>query len=542
MRKLVFLVFILLSIVLLTGCKDKDIIITFNSNGGNQIEPIAFSELNLNDLPIPIRDGHTFLGWFLNEELDESLGKNFISKTSTTFYAKWQINALNTYTVSFETDGGSDVTSISAIEGTTLVEPLPPVKIGYTFLGWYEDSELLVPASFSVMPSHNTTFYAKWSFEGVSIVFDSQGGTEVETMIGIPGNPFVEPSHPTREGFVFSGWFISISSIERYTFDTIPDQTITLYADWGTFGLDYALINDDQAYEVGVGDAYEESSILIPKYHQDKQVTRIMDFGFQYADYMNIIHLPETIIEIGNRSFMDASSLNHIYLPDRLEVIGPSAFRNCYSLEAIHVSELNQFFHSIDGVLFSKDLETLIQYPQAKSSTSYVVPDHVKIIGENAFSAANNLTSLDLGNGVTTIMTHAFYKMNGITSLVIPDQVTMIELYAFRECYSLESITLGSGLTSISSYLFDSCVSLSSIIIPYGVVSIGYGAFYYCTNLRSIYIVRTSLNGMITGGLFMFTNTPSNLVIYFPDQATVNDYKVAYLWSSYASKMQVGTP
>jgi hypothetical protein len=257
---------------------------------------------------------------------------------------------------------------------------------------------------------------------------------------------------------------------------------------------------------------------------------------------MNVIILQDTILNIGQGSFMDSTSLNQLNLPKDLEFIGLIAFRHCYSLSAVNISNTNPYFASEDGILFSKDLETIIRYPQAKTRTTYTVSNTVKTIGEDAFSSADNLTSIELGSGVTTIKTHAFYKMRSLQSIVIPNQVTTMELYAFRECSALESVVLGSGLTTIESYAFDAFVSLQSIIIPLGITAIRYGAFYNCNQLSQVYILRTLQDELITAGLFILTYTSSTLKINFPNQATVDAYKTAAYWVSYASKMQVGTP
>ena len=612
MIKRMLLVFVFLSLILLSGCENEDYMISFETNGGNQIDDVSASDIDLNDLPVPVREGYTFMGWFLNEELDENLGKNLVFTASITLYAKWDPIILNTYTINFETNGGTSVVSISQVQGTAVSAPLSPSKAGHTFSGWYEDLNLTLPVTFVIMPDQNKTYYAKWDVNsytitfitnggsilnpmeleygstisidyepeldgyifngwytnlgltdlfstslmpdmnitlyakwrsvGTIVTFDSQGGSDIDSIQGLPGDLLTEPSIPTREGYVFSGWFESILDTELYLFDTIPLESITLYADWGTEGLSFTLIHDDLEYEVGAGEATELSTIVIPKYHQNKKVTRIMDYGFYNIDLMNIIILQNTILEIGNGSFMGATSLSQMNLPDHLEFIGAAAFRLCNSLGEVNISDDNLYFISIDGILFSKDLETLIRYPQAKAGTSYILPNTVITIGEDAFSSADYLTSIDLGSVVTTIKTHAFFRMANLGSIVIPNQVTTLELYAFRECSALVSVMLGSGLSSIESYVFDGCVSLQSIIIPFNISAIRYGAFYNCNNLSQVYILRTSLDGMITAGLFMFTNTSSTMKINFPNQMTVDAYKTATIWVSYASKMQVGTP
>jgi uncharacterized repeat protein (TIGR02543 family) len=538
MKKLSFLMLSMIGFIVFFGCSEEAITISFDSGGGTPIDSIDIETWLTGEFQIPEREGYTFDGWFLESDfLTEVTAKTEID-TSLILYAKWVVNQ---YTISFETNGGNEIPSSTHDFGASISTMSEPFQPGFQFLGWFIDIELSTPFSISTMPAHDLTLYAKWMFDGITVTFDSRGGTPVSALSGISGITMDVPLDPTREGYVFSGWMLDLDDPEYYIFEDFPDHSITLYADWGTEGLLFELIEDLQTYQVSVGTANELSSITIPHFHLGKHVTHIEDGGFADAEYMNTIVLPKTLISIGRIAFLNANSLSSITLPDRLETLGASAFRHCHSLSEIIVSADHLHFAIIDGVLFSKDLATLIRYPQAKTGSSYTVPNHVLTIDEDAFSSASQLISIDLGLGVTTIKTHAFYQISNLTSIVIPNQVTTIELYAFRDAYSLSSVTLGSGVTEISSYMFNGCVSLTEIIIPYQVTRIAYGAFYDCTNLRSIYIMRNHLDGLISGALFMFTNTPFDLSIFFVNQMTLDAYKVATYWSSYQTKMKVAS-
>lgn len=100
----------------------------------------------------------------------------------------------------------------------------------------------------------------------------------------------------------------------------------------------------------------------------------------------------------------------------------------------------NPNFCSIDGVLFSKDRKTLIDYPWGRPADAYIVPDGVTTIGANAFRAAQNLKHLYLPEGLTTISPVAVYGCEGLTELIIPASVTSIGGYAFGVCKSLANI------------------------------------------------------------------------------------------------------
>ncbi len=536
MRKMKHLFLVMIGLIVFFGCTDESRVITFETNGGSPIESMTFDQWIESGLPTTSKEGFSLDGWYLDSEFEQKVTEKTLIESSVTLYAKWVVN---TYSIIYQTNGGNDMPSSFHDFGSPLILDDEPVKSGFEFLGWFTNAELTSAFSFSTMPAHDITLYAKWISVGITVTFDSQGGSNVLPMTGQSGDPLDAPGDPIREGFVFSGWIEDLSDPELYIFHQFPDQPVTLYADWGTDGLEYQLIDSDSAYEVGIGTAGNLSSITIPNFHQGKPVTRIMEQGFSDAEFMNTLYLPKTLTSIGRFAFMNATSLSSITLPDYLSSIGSNAFRHCHSLSEFIVSSNNLHFKALDGILFSYDLTTLIKYPQAKTGSHYTVPQQVLIIEEDAFSSVTELISIDLGSGVTTIKSHAFYQASALASIVIPNQVTTIELYAFRDAYALASVTLGTGITEISAYMFNGCVSLEEITIPYNISFIAYGAFYDCINLKRIYITRTFLDGLILGSLFMFTNTSPTMIIYFVNQATLDAYKVAYYWSSYKAKMQV---
>ena len=188
--------------------------------------------------------------------------------------------------------------------------------------------------------------------------------------------------------------------------------------------------------------------------------------------------------------------------------------------------------------------------------TDVMIPNSVTIIGGSAFYQCTSLTSVTIGTGVTSIGNYAFYQCSSLTSIAIPDSVTSIGEGAFTFCTNLTSITIPDSVTSIGQGAFNSCSSLPSINIPISVNSISYAAFSNCSNLISV----TIPNSVTTIGATAFANCTSltsvtvnattpptlgsgafsnadNCQIYVPS-ASVDAYKAATNWSTYASRIQ----
>ena len=259
-----------------------------------------------------------------------------------------------------------------------------------------------------------------------------------------------------------------------------------------------------------------------------------------------------TLVSIGDSAFAGVTNLTSITIPESVTSIDNKAFVNATQLESIIVDEDNVNYSSVDGVLFNNNKKTLIFFPSGKNG-SYIIPESVSSIGNNAFDGATGLTSItfaetstltSIGNdvfnntGLTTIVipasvtsignaftsaTHLqhiivdqynanyssldgvlFNKLlttliqfptdNNRISYTIPESVTSIGKSAFSNSTNLESIIFleSSNLTSIGDSAFSSASSLTSITIPSTVTSIGEGAFKDTTEVTSINFTGTS--------------------------------------------------
>ena len=183
--------------------------ITFDTNGGSDIAPITQdygTEITAPDNPT--RKGYTFKGW--DKEIPETMPSE-----NMTVKAQWEINQ---YTITFDTNGGSEIAPITQDYGTEITAPDKPTRKGYTFKGWNKE----IPET---MPAENITVKAQWEINQYTITFDTNGGSDIAPITQDYGTEITAPDNPTRKGYTFKGWDKEIP-------ETMPAENITITARW----------------------------------------------------------------------------------------------------------------------------------------------------------------------------------------------------------------------------------------------------------------------------------------------------------------------
>lgn len=170
----------------------------------------------------------------------------------------------------------------------------------------------------------------------------------------------------------------------------------------------------------------------------------------------------------------------------------------------------------VDGVTFSKDMKTLIEYPVEKQDESYTIPDGVAVISNSTFWENTNLKSVTIPDSVTSIGDFAFYGCTSLETIVIPDSVTYMGESIFTGCENLKSATLPKGITSIADSTFSYCSSLVDVNIPDGVTVIADQAFLECSSLETI----TIPDSVTTIGNSVFKYCSSLTSITIPEGVT----------------------
>ena len=230
--------------------------------------------------------GYTFGGWNKADGTAWDYASDKVTD-NITLYAKW---AANTYTITFDTAGGSEIAPITQDYGTVITAPEAPTREGYTFIGW--DKE--IPTT---MPAENMTVTAQWEINQYTITFDTNGGSEIAPITQDYGTAITAPDDPTREGYTFIGWDKEIPT-------TMPAENITLKAKWKdiekptgeiiigtnkwreflntlTFGL---FFKDTQAVTITAADNSGET-VTVEYLLSDKELTKAELDGMTFTAY-----------------------------------------------------------------------------------------------------------------------------------------------------------------------------------------------------------------------------------------------------------------
>ena len=180
----------------------------------------------------PVRAGYTFAGWYTDEECTQAY--NFADPVRADFdlHAKWTANS---YTVTFDTAGGTAVDAQTVAYGKCANEPAAPTLEGFDFEGWFtQDGNAY---DFATPVSGNLTLYARWAASGEPtmahlVTFDTAGGSAVDAQTVGYGDKATRPADPTREGYVFAGWYADKEYSCEFDFDTPVTADVTVYAKW----------------------------------------------------------------------------------------------------------------------------------------------------------------------------------------------------------------------------------------------------------------------------------------------------------------------
>lgn len=297
----------------------------------------------------------------------------------------------------------------------------------------------------------------------------------------------------------------------------------------------------------GIFGTYEDSfatAITIPD-----GVRAIGDFVFDSCESLTTVRIPESVTRIGRQAFSRCTNLTNVTLPRRLQSIdvhafsychglstvtvpaavtnlGLAVFASCRNLQSIEVDAASRFYASVDGVLYDKEIQTLLQCPAGISSVE--IPKTVKRFADLSFMLCERLESLHIPAAVSEIEPGAFLLCMSLKNLTVdsknksfsvqkgilydyqkeelvfclPTQETVdilpsvkrISEEAFGGCTNLAEIALPDGVREIGEGAFDECFSLESITIPADVTTIPNMAFYMCRNLKEVQLLGAVTN------------------------------------------------
>ncbi len=223
-----------------------------------------------------------------------------------------------------------------------------------------------------------------------------------------------------------------------------------------------------------------------------ENVKTLGDKAFYTCDALERVEIPSTVTDIGEKTFYSCPALKEAII--RAGTVKAGTFYNCRALTTLIIS---------DNAMLDASFTAANTYAKEKLETVRIGKGE---IGNSAFNGCPNLTTVELGNGVTSVGDNAFSKCTALTSVNIGDGVTSIGKNAFNGCTALANANIGSG--AIGESAFNGCTSLANVTLGNGVTSIGKNAFLRCTALTSISIGSgvTSIESGAFNGCTALTN------------------------------------
>ena len=512
-RLLTLAIVICLFACLFTACGTTinlgtDITITFMVDGEVYHEMEVKNNSTVRLPAEPEKDGYIFAGWYLSEDYEEVFTSSYLRNNTVvadiTVYAKWVEDdnppPQGTFTIHFNSMGGSEVADIVLNEGASFVLPDDPTKTGYTFAGWYLDESYQTIFENTSQLMDGIVLYAKWVEEHehsyTTTTFAPDCENDGYTRHSCECGHYYDDTIVPATGHSPSDWIVDTEAtctedgskhkectVCHTTLETeeIPATGHTA-SEW--IGTEATCTEDGSRHkECTVCHTTLETEVIPAEGHnlEDYFCTKCSyeyytvglqfspcEGGYEVTGFNSTateVRIPSTyqgspVLGIASESFRGCTNLTSIEIPNSVTSIGTSAFSGCSSLKNVTFGENSQ----------------------------------LTTIGQHAFILCTGLTNVTFGENsqLTTIGGYAFGGCTSLTNITIPDSVTAIGNGAFSGCDSLTSVTFGenSQLTSIDNLAFAYNIGLTEIIIPNGVTDIGTSAFAYCSSLERITVAE----------------------------------------------------
>ena len=324
----------------------------------------------------------------------------FLASSSTLYYVWFN----QEYTITFETNEGTEIASLTYQTDDLIVLPDDPTKVQYEFSGWYLDEEKNTYFTHQVMPRENITLYADWGSENLlyTLIVDEytvSKGTSSGGHIVIPKRH--EDLLVTRIGLNGFSMFGSITSI------TIPNS-----------------------------------------------IKSIGERAFMMTS-LTSVHIPNSVQSMGTYAFAMSTQLSEVTFQEnsQLNEISDYAFMNCGLIEEINipksVTRVGEYAFALVGRL---------------SSLTFEEGSLLQDIDSFAFAMAADIEELILPEGLLTIADSAFINLAKLTNLVIPSTVTSIGASAFAGTYMLNAVYIPIQVVTMGGQVFAASRSMMLVV------------------------------------------------------------------------------
>lgn len=306
---------------------------------------------------------------------------------------------------------------------------------GYFFVGWYYDSEFKNRVTFPTTFKEDTVLYGGWH---TYVTYEIDETTDTYAVTGV-----VLPFKKIEVLNEYKGKKVTI--IKENAFKDNDKIVQVVLPNTITTIENNAFSNMSKLEEINLPDSiisignnlFSGSDNLI---YDNYNGLKYIDNWLIDASECNLqeVRLKDATIGIFEEAFKDCFDITKIIIPAHLWYLGKNAFINTNSLQEIEVSENNQYFSSLNGVLYNKDKTTLIKYPSSRVNVEITLPASVKVIGERAFDRCHNIVVITMGSNLEEIKKYAFYNCRELTTIHYQNNNVKIDKEAFIECPKLK--------------------------------------------------------------------------------------------------------
>lgn len=309
----------------------------------------------------------------------------------------------------------------------------------------------------------------------LTVTFDTDGGTTIDSITVENGKTFVRPNDPTRSLYHFTGWYVND---KPYDFTTPVTKDITLVAKWVTV------------------------------FQFDSKTQTIVDA----VDLAGEVEIPTLIngVEVknlGENLFKGNKTITSVTIPASIEKIAFSAFENCTALEKVTFLGTA----TSNPLVFGNEV-----FKGCTALKDITFPANAGVISSGMFEGCTSLIKLPMAGVVITIASNAFKGCTALEEMVVPEGLKEIAKNAFEGCTTLPRIVFPESLTTIGQEAFKDCVSIVTMYIPSGVTQINLSAFAGCTKLGIISVSADNAKySSISGSLY---NKKATTLILVPNR------------------------
>lgn len=252
------------------------------------------------------------------------------------------------------------------------------------------------------------------------------------------------------------------------------------FASCGNIDTDFLLGNTELTYKIENGEATVTgmpnksivTEIVVPDEYEGVPVTAINEFAGVNLEYVTKITIGKNVKEIDDWAFGNSKKITFFDIDDE-----------------------NPYLCDVDGVIYTKDMKTLLFYPPSGGpvqteqdadgneikTSSYVIPEGVETIRSKAFYKCLNLTEITLPSTLKSIEEKAFFRTN-LNSLTLPEGLEFIGKDAFAFNSAIEALTIPASVRQIDEYAFFSCTSMLEVNVEGNESEMALGKKWYPTD------------------------------------------------------------